>query len=387
MRQPVLLFLLVLVQAGCTAQSARRNTIAQTETWTDIQYRQVIENLAMVANNPDVLPCYSVQDYGTTSIQDKVGISGNVNINPAHVAGTGFIDPTASRQISENWTLTQVTGPEKLRALRLAFQYAVFNNKDRLTIHDHDVTLDVFCYPRHGCCANCGGRPCADMCPDRRTPCTCVVSPTPAARCAAHRPGDPGYYFGVSPELNLIDPGWLHIGTKKDVPKCARFSACSCETYVWVNDEEMESLSRFTLVIQHIARQVVSLAYYPIPDNLLVNLARSATPSPTGTISAAIGGDVTAATPGGVAGHFTGQFTAQVTGPPSPSPTPVSSSPIPVIVNCDRLPDNTQFVAAQISLPINCYGNVVIQKNRLDSISQTDQKLKSALGAAVSKGP
>ncbi len=87
---------IVLLQTGLHGrlQPLRRNTVAQTKTWTDIQYRQVMENLAILANNPDALPCYSVQDFGTAGVTDKIGnINGALTIPPLRTPGSGSIDP------------------------------------------------------------------------------------------------------------------------------------------------------------------------------------------------------------------------------------------------------------------------------------------------------
>lgn len=231
-----LILSVVACQTGCTAQSLRRRTTAQTETWIDIQYRQVMENLAMVANNPDVLPCFSTLDFGTSDVSDTLGVSGANFIPPLATAATGFIDPNLKRTVKQNWTLTQVSGPEKLRALHLAFLYGVYGDPNLLTVHDHGVTLTNFCYPK-------GGERCVG---DRPPACQCDPIPP------QNDPGAPGYYFNVSGNLARIMPGWLGRGTCHQVPKGARFKASCGGAYVWVTDRNLAALSEFTLVVQQI---------------------------------------------------------------------------------------------------------------------------------------
>jgi hypothetical protein len=338
MRRIYVLAVLLSFCAGCTAQAVRRQTVAQAATWMDIQYRQVIENLAMVANNPDVLPCYSVQDYGSSNVSDKVSLVGGLTIPPLGTATTGVIDPNASRAITDNWTLTQVTAPEKLRALQLAFKYAVYNDPTLLVVHDNHVTLDAFTYPRD------------PNCPDEAKTLCCVKTPSDGDPCGTGYPGEPGYYFNVAHELLQICPGWLKVGKKKDVPKCARFTARCGDTYAWVNNEGMNAFSSFTIVVHRIARQVVAQAFCPPIDTVVIDM--------TPCYSA----DGQLCYPHG---H------------------------IPVIWNCcygSSQPDDhtIKSYVQSVTVPMNCYGDVMIAKARLDSIVTSDSKLKSAVTAATS---
>jgi hypothetical protein len=307
-----------------------------------------MENLAMVANNPDMLPCYSVVDAGTATITDTYGLNALVTLLP-NAAGNGSFDPNAKRQIGANWVLSQVTGPEKLRALHLAFMYGVYYDTALLTLHDHRVTLAHFCLPSEECTecqvhplATASGEPIPAPAPTTVTTKPCIVGPKDdgTITCDAWCPGEPGYYFAVAHELQLIPHGWLHVGAKTLVSPCARFVAHCCDTYVWVDDVGMEGLSRFTLAIQHIARTPAEMAYAPQPYLVSVK-------------------------------------------------DPAFLKTIPVILNCqggtvDALTstDNTVF-RDQLQLPIDCYGNIVIQKVRGDSIQTTDSKLKSALTGII----
>lgn len=53
-----------------------------------------------------------------------------------------------------------------------------------------------------------------------------------------------------------------------------------------------------------------------------------------------------------------------------------------MIYHCDRDYD-ANAIKVTASLPIDIYGNVVVVKQRLDSINTSDTKLKSALSAAL----
>lgn len=316
----LLLILPTVSLMGCIEQSLRRHTVNQADTWSDIPYRQVMENLAMVANNSDVLPCYSVIDAGSTNVNDTYSFTGGLNFLPKGT-GNGAIDPNLKRSIGGNWVLTQVTGPEKLRALHLAFKYAVTNDTTLLTKHDHHVTLAAFCYPKVTVIE--GGKEVAKIVnPPAGDPLNCDFSPD----------GTPGYYFGVAQELEAIPPCWLNIGCKQDIPRCARFVAHCCDTYVWVTEDGMEGLSHFTLGIQRIARIPTEQVYAPMIAIVAIKKDKL----------------------------------------PAPLPQVITNEQADGIVAVD-----------QIQLPMNCYGHVVIPKLRGDAIQTTDTKLKSALTGVI----
>ena len=56
----VALAIAAAVGTGCAHRQLDRSTLRQAGTVTDIQYRQVLNNLAMVHANPDVLPSFAV---------------------------------------------------------------------------------------------------------------------------------------------------------------------------------------------------------------------------------------------------------------------------------------------------------------------------------------
>src|SRR5262249_35771852 len=122
---------------------------------------------------------------------------------------------------------------------------AVFNDPYMLVVHDHGVSLDTFCYPESFCDAS-QSKAC--------------VGPA-AVDCRACQPcnrnylGEPGHYFNARHDLEKLPSGWIHVGTKHQIPPCARYTACCGDKYVWVTDQDMGALSHFTLVILRIAHQ------------------------------------------------------------------------------------------------------------------------------------
>ena len=58
-----------------------------------------------------------------------------------------------------------------------------------------------------------------------------------------------------------IPVGWFHVGKKCDVPSNACYVGKHCDTYVWVNHDGLNGLSRFSLIVLAITdTQTKSLA-------------------------------------------------------------------------------------------------------------------------------
>ncbi len=53
----------------------------------------------------------------------------------------------------------------------------------------------------------------------------------------------------IERDLANIQPGWFHVGRKRDVPKDACCVGKCGHTYVWVSPEGREQLTEFTLTV------------------------------------------------------------------------------------------------------------------------------------------
>jgi len=221
---------------GCTTFSLEHHTIAQAGTASELRYREVVDNLAMVAHDPYALPVYTSIFAGTAQVTDTAQIGSTTLWQ--HVARTasagnqsGFAsealnpqNPLASRSVLENWTLDPIVVPEKLEAIRCACRWVV--------------------YGPERACADCPGL---------------LASPEQAPF--------PGRHFGVADRLASLPPGWLHVGRHKDVPLCAAYKSHTGDTWVWVTPDGLQSLADFTLVLQDIARinSNSPTLFYPLP--------------------------------------------------------------------------------------------------------------------------
>ncbi len=230
------------VATGCTMASLERHTVAQAESAVDLRYREIMDNLAMIAYDRAALPSYASIYCGTIFVQDQGGLLSTTtfSLNTA----TEAINPSVNRQISQNWVLDPLTSPEKLEAVRGACQWAIAG-------------------------------------PDGVYPSTMPLLIRPE-----QAPPGPYRHFGVADKLAQLPPDWLGKGCKNEVPKCACYKAHCHDVWVWVTPEGMKSFAEFTLIIQNIARvSINSRTLFNLPPVFNSIVVATADQDPTHRVS------------------------------------------------------------------------------------------------------
>jgi len=198
MRLTVFAVSALLACSGCTHRQLLSSTARQADTLTDLQYRQVLDNLAHFHEHPAVLPHFAVVGAGGTSVNDSGGANAELVWDPRTLIEES-LGIEAAREVEEQWTLAPVTDPDKLRAIRCAFQLVAMGAATDL---ECDELLTAFLGDDYG---------------------------------------------------QWIQRGWYCVGRKKDVPCDACHVGRCGDTYVWVAPGGLEGLSRLTLVTLNIA--------------------------------------------------------------------------------------------------------------------------------------
>src|SRR5208283_1085864 len=115
---------LCAIAPGCAHRRLEINTVKQAQTVVDLEYQQVLNNLAMFSLNPAALPSLATLKTGATQVGDTgtlgfLGVTGN--------KGTFGNSPTiaGSRTIVDQWGLSPVTDDNNLMLLRKAFRSAL----------------------------------------------------------------------------------------------------------------------------------------------------------------------------------------------------------------------------------------------------------------------
>ena len=195
--------------------SLRDNTVRTTSTLADLNYQQVLDNLARFHDNPAAMPSFAVVNAGTVNVADQQSFNANATYAPTltlgQQIGSGLpllsllFNPSGQRNVTENWSLAPVTDIDNLRRIRCAYQLLVAGG-----------TLDLHCIP------------CQDLI--KR------------------------FYLGEQDDLDCVIPkGWYGVGCKKDVPECACYVGRCGKTYVWVNADGLDGLTRFTMTVIDLA--------------------------------------------------------------------------------------------------------------------------------------
>jgi hypothetical protein len=204
------------LMAGCqTHVSLRNNSVKTTGTLADLNYQQVLNNIAQFTANPSAMPSLAVFNAGTVTVSDQktanVNATGAPTISNAQQAGSGLpilsilLNPSVSRTLTENWSMAPVTDIDNLRRIRCAMQLLVLQGRELTD------------------CDECGkqiGR----------------------------------FYLGETDRMECLIPlGWYCVGHKHDVPQDACYVAHYGDVYTWVMPQGLEGLTRFTMTVIDLA--------------------------------------------------------------------------------------------------------------------------------------
>jgi hypothetical protein len=78
----VVLILAAAGSIGCMAVRLGQRTIRQASTLPELQYQQVLDNLALFATNPAALPWHVNLREGTTQVTDSASAGAAVDLGP-----------------------------------------------------------------------------------------------------------------------------------------------------------------------------------------------------------------------------------------------------------------------------------------------------------------
>ncbi len=122
MRLARIIFIIGLAAlTGCTTGRLRQRTINQGSTLPELQYQQVLDNLAQFATNPSALPWHVNLREGTTQITDSISGGAALDLGPPV---TWFPQLLGSRTAVAQWGMSPVIDATELRLLRIAYRRA-----------------------------------------------------------------------------------------------------------------------------------------------------------------------------------------------------------------------------------------------------------------------
>ncbi len=261
MRIAQIIFVLGLAcLSGCMANRLRQRTINQGSTLTEMQYEQVLGNLALFAENPAALPWHVNLREGTTQLTDSLSGGSLVDLGPPAVTQPQIF---GSRTAVAQWGMSPVIDPVELQLLRVAYRRAcgspempspelleelAHELKEQFASNADLRSESELFYDFEGQASKsfreldkriattndatfCGQ-------PDSLGP-----DVSPLARNVCRKLGR------IQHDLERIETGWFCVGRKRDVPKSACYVGRSGDCYAWVEPQGCEALTELTLTV------------------------------------------------------------------------------------------------------------------------------------------
>ncbi len=124
-RRSVFLAILALgLISGCMSQQLQFTARRTVNVLPDLQYEQVIDNLAKIAANPGFLPYLAVAGQGSVQVTDNGSTVLGLNMFPS-AFGPGGPSVGALRDVTGTWSLGTITSPEKVRSMQAVYLRAL----------------------------------------------------------------------------------------------------------------------------------------------------------------------------------------------------------------------------------------------------------------------
>jgi hypothetical protein len=241
---------LLIALDGCQALHSERKAVSMANGLSNIQYRQVMDNLALMADNPGALPHFIETDSGKTLTQGT-GTSGvGLTWTLFTTAMTPIFDktllssvnPTATyqQQDIDEWDTTPSLDPIQELVMRALYLKAL----GACVPGPEAEAAEAFFTPNPPPPYNDPKVWAAMQALDKKLP------PGLAWSLAGYKPE---YTLALRQVYDQIGSGWVHVGRCCDAPKDACFVGRHCDTCVWVTRDGMESLTSLTIAILDVA--------------------------------------------------------------------------------------------------------------------------------------
>jgi hypothetical protein len=281
-----LVLLLLLTSAGCANNQLRYSTVRQASTLTDLQYQQVLDNLAMFSSDPDALPWHVNLKTGAVQVTDSgtAGFLGQTDFTHNFASSPTL---SGSRSIVQQWGSVPVTDDTTLKLLRKAYRIAAGFGEVRYI--DDDLADDLACSFRDQTATNAdisldtnvfntaisefapGDTAITTLVKDKYKPITGVLISTNDDGFAKRRDKEyPKDYpeniavtalarnvyrqlKDVQQEFDEIPVGWFGRGGRRDVPHDACYVGKYGNSYCWVCPEGRAGLAEFSLAILNLS--------------------------------------------------------------------------------------------------------------------------------------
>lgn len=291
-----LLTMCTLSTLGCMSGLRMKNQLrsqvaAQASSIPDIYYREVLNNLAMIEADPSRMPYFSDPQTSRSVEQQSVSGSYGVFADLISTAPTGVLtlfdrylldrqsaSVTGTQRNTGEWAALTANDPDKLFTMRAAYRrvVGVANAEDQEILAEFyfrhfeitDESLTTLHQTQPAVYDQIGAR--LEKVKgieyltaegfEARLGEQDILGKDDFARNRrlllklARMSHEPTEFVSDSDTHHLLyatalTPGWIKVGKKKDVPKKSAYVGAFQDTFVWVDPDHLEDLSRLTLAI------------------------------------------------------------------------------------------------------------------------------------------
>jgi hypothetical protein len=124
------LALFPVIAVGCLHRQLEFTARRTLNTLPDLQYQQVMDNLAAAVSNPGRLPYLAVVGQGAIQVTDN-GTTALALGNPLKSSAPGGLGMGGSRNVTGTFSLGTITNPDKIREMQSLYQRTVALSRQR----------------------------------------------------------------------------------------------------------------------------------------------------------------------------------------------------------------------------------------------------------------
>lgn len=257
---------LIALLTGCQSLLVENKTVAMSKSLSDLQYGQVMDNLALMANNPSGLPHYALANSSHGTVQ--LAGSGNAGLSWDRITAAGklfdrvLLDKetsgfSGSRLDNDEWDTTPDIDPVQEILMQGLYRKALGCEIPPY----QEATLEAFFFakPPSSGTLNSSFNDALNTAfgekPKPGTPLDQAKTQMTNAMANYYRPE---YSIALHDVYSRIAPGFIGVGHKKDVPADACYVGKCCDTFVWVKRTNMADLTNLTVAVLDVANTDLS---------------------------------------------------------------------------------------------------------------------------------
>ncbi len=252
---------------GCTHRQLTKHTALTATTVNSIQYRMVLDNIAMFSCQPEAMPGHVRLADGTVQISNQTGIgeSGGFTWPLDNGLGIEQFGPSASTKVSEQWGTDAVEDPIQVFELQTIYRKAFAlppleepnfiiaakltraSSQQKDSKASNGESSDKSSAELNANSARVSKNRLATLAYDE--------SPSELNfndECGSQSQEDA--LKNLSAADFDIPTGWFMIGRKQDVPKNACYVGRYYDRYAWVTADGVGCLAKFTLAVLTITK-------------------------------------------------------------------------------------------------------------------------------------